>query len=74
MIVTSKSFILYLQSLEHKHPQIRLGQHMFNQLYDISPKLADSVRGGTIDPFHNDNVIPSFLLHVIKQWNVYIDH
>ena len=43
------------------HPEIRLGQALFNALYDLKPDLANEIRGNSdIDPFYKDGNIPAF--------------
>ena len=34
---------------------LRVGQAMFNHLYDVDPEFADSLRGSDIDPFYADD-------------------
>lgn len=73
MITTSESFINYLIALQTRHPQIRIGQHMFNTLCDYNLKLSRDVRGqlDNIDPYYNDKNIPAFLEYIIQNWNKY---
>lgn len=49
-----------------EHPQQRLGQVFFNVLYLKHPRVAEVVRGTKNDPFHNDDVIPVFLIQVAE--------
>ena len=46
------------------YPYLRLGQQLFNNLYDINPELANNIRGTKYDPFYNDDVIPEFLKYI----------
>lgn len=34
------------------YPDWRLGQCLFNVLYERHPELADEIRGGPLDPFN----------------------
>ena len=34
---------------------LRIGQAMFNRLYDVDPEFADSLRGSDVDPFYADD-------------------
>ncbi len=45
----------------------RLGQCLFNSLYEFDPKLADSIRGTDKDPFHNNSVISTCLIHIFSE-------
>lgn len=47
---------------------MRLGQTLFNKLYQCNPEVADLIRGTSADPFHNDNIIPAFLERVDELW------
>ena len=38
-----------------KHPELRIGQAFFNELYKYLPELAETVRGTEADPFHVDD-------------------
>lgn len=40
----------------------RQGQALFNALHDLHPKIADTLRGGPFDCFHQDKRIPGFLV------------
>lgn len=44
---------LYLKI--YPYPGWRAGQCLFNAIYDISPALADEIRGTPNDPFHRDD-------------------
>jgi hypothetical protein len=49
----------------------RLGQAMFNALYELDPEAANRIRGTLVDPFHNNANIPNFLstLATYYNWN-----
>ena len=34
---------------------------MFNALYALEPELANSIRGGELDPFYDDGRVTKFL-------------
>lgn len=72
-MTTSESFINYLIALQTRHPDLRIGQHMFNTLVTYNPKLVDDIReqSDTLDPFYNDNKVPVFLNYIINNWNKY---
>lgn len=40
---------------------VRKGQMYFNELHNINPQLADSIRNSSCDPFYNDSRIEKFL-------------
>jgi hypothetical protein len=40
---------------------MRPGQTLFNTLLEIDPVFAESIRGGDLDPFYNDERIPGTL-------------
>jgi hypothetical protein len=72
--VTKKKTILFVEYLQnvrvaqaanHDKSQ-RNGQIHFNVLHEMDADLANNIRGGDLDPFHNDDLIPAFLEHVQK--------
>ncbi len=40
---------------------LRKGQMYFNELYEMNPQLADSIRSSSCDPFYDDSRIDKFL-------------
>lgn len=52
------------------HSDWRSGQTYFNVLYfdGFDPELADELRGGPLDPFNQDELIPAFLEEVRSRW------
>lgn len=50
------------------HGELRLGQHMFNELYLLNTAIANQIRGSIVDPFYNDDKIPAFLERVDELW------
>lgn len=51
-----------------RQPHWRLGQTCFNVLYKTRYDLSEQIRGGGVDPFHRDSVIPEFLTWVQEHW------
>lgn len=47
-----------------KHPDHRQGQRAFNTLCKVQPELAERIRGTDLDPFHQDERVPKFVLYV----------
>lgn len=50
-----------------KQPQLRLGQTIFNLLFENHPKLANEIRGTKIDCFYVDSIIPETLEYITKK-------
>lgn len=46
-----------------KYPYLREGQTFFNILSEACPPLAEEIQGTPLDPFYNDDLIPS-----VKVW------
>jgi hypothetical protein len=46
------------------NPSWRLGQTMFNVLYEHYPELANNIRGTEADPFYNNQRIGAFMLAI----------
>ena len=49
------------------HEDWRIGQTMFNVLYEMFPVLANTIRGTSKDPFYNDDNVEEFLLWLFEQ-------
>lgn len=47
----------------------RRGQAMFNCLIREKPDLAETIKGGMLDPFYSDSKIPHFLNWLKAMWN-----
>lgn len=47
----------------------RRGQHSFNALAIVNPTLAERVRGASVDPFHNDALLPAFWEFIEANWH-----
>lgn len=45
----------FLQTTEH--PELRIGQCLFNILFEINSELADSVRATDKDPFYASSLL-----------------
>ncbi len=59
------AYLSMVDAYTKQHPEQRLGQVFFNVLYIMHPKVADQfIRATANDPFHNDDVIPVFLIQV----------
>lgn len=50
------------------HGDLRLGQYLFNSLYELNTMIANKIRGSIVDPFYNDDLIPAFLEKVDELW------
>jgi hypothetical protein len=64
-------FAEYLQAVQSAQARNtdksqRRGQIHMNVLHEMSPELANSFRGGDLDPFYSDDKIPVFLDHLEK--------
>lgn len=62
--VTGEEFQIFLVTalhLKEDNPSYRNGQAYFNALYALHPEIADTYRGGSLDPFYSDTVLPRFL-------------
>lgn len=46
----------------------RRGQAYFNALSEANPPLAYAIVGTPLDPFHDDAILPAFLLEVAARW------
>jgi len=42
----------------------RAGQKAFNELYAVSPEIANQIRGSKYDPFYDDTRLQAFYLEV----------
>jgi hypothetical protein len=57
-------FLLEITYAHYNNKEWRYGQTCFNVLDSVDSALANSIRGTQLDPFHNDAVVPAFLLMV----------
>mgnify|MGYP003645749907 CR=1 FL=1 len=49
----------------------RIGQALFNHLYQVKPELAEKVRGTDMDPFYVEYGHPNwdrFIVFIEKEW------
>lgn len=60
-------YLIHRGQYTHAHPGQRPGQAAFNALWNISPALADYIRGTQTDPFYNDQRINNFLEYVASK-------
>lgn len=52
-----------------ENPQWRSGQAHFNVLSMFRPDISEPLRGSTLDPFYQDDLLPAFLAHVANEWS-----
>jgi len=64
--MTYNEFLVFASTKMVKN--YRFGQCLFNTLFEVNPALADSTRGGKLDPFYDDSNIPAFLTFVEANW------
>jgi len=57
MTISYSSIIKKALSLKKDHPELRLGQLVFNITYDISSGKADKLRSTKFDCYYDDNKI-----------------
>lgn len=65
--MTYENYIDAVQEAYKANPSWRMGQTYFNVLMDAAPDLAEEIRGTDLDPFHRDEVLPSFTLWLQTQ-------
>lgn len=53
-------FLALIKEAERVPPHIRRGQHAFNVVERLYPDIASDLRGSSVDPFHNDELLPEF--------------
>lgn len=64
--ITIDQFLDLAIAIYGKRPkELRLGQWAFNLLFESHPFIADVICGGDCDPFHRDELMPSFLKKVL---------
>ena len=66
--MSTEEFKRGAQRYRDAHPAQRSGQAWFNYLHQVRPELADLVRGGDSDPFHDDRRLGYFLRFVETAW------
>lgn len=57
-------FIKQTEETLKEFPDLRIGQVMFNVLYEINPDLADSIRSTDLGPFYDDTRIRKFIKYI----------
>ena len=50
------------------HNPLRVGQELFNELYDKFPDIASEITGADFDPFYDDDNIPAFLSGLLSKY------
>lgn len=66
--MTFEEFVLSVADVE-RPSHIRVGQHAFNMLFDVKPKLAEKIRGTDYDPFYFDTKLDKFWEFVGENWD-----
>lgn len=59
--MTGTEFMLFAEEFAVRHPTLRRGQAYYHALMIQMPELAADVQNTEFDPYHNDQVIPTFL-------------
>jgi hypothetical protein len=62
--LNNEEYAQFCNRIEHVtkiKSELRRGQQMYNALYHINPKVAESVGGTELDPFYHDDRIDKFL-------------
>lgn len=62
--MTIQEYIDWCAEWGNRHPDLRIGQHMFNTLEARHADIAAYIRGTYVDPFYDDKRIPEFLAFV----------
>jgi hypothetical protein len=66
-----KSFYVELRNNlnNSNYMQWRYGQTVFNTMHILYPAVADSFRGTSVDPFHNDDTVDEFIEKCFDELN-----
>ena len=72
MSKTSEAYREYrirVLEMQTKYPEFRIGQCLYNALYDNNPELAEKVNGTELDPFYTKDkqVLTNFISWVYKE-------
>lgn len=59
-----------LKTMKHRPKGWRKGQFLFYYLDECHPTLAEEIRGGSSDPFYQDENIPAFWNMVFNNWQI----
>lgn len=62
-------FLAIIDATLVKDSDIRYGQHYFNVLYRIKPKIANAIRATDLDPFFKDRVSYETEKFVKSSWH-----
>lgn len=68
----SCTYAYFLKVVAETFPRgegIRYGQHYFNVLNEVRPKVANALRGSMLDPFYKEEVSPDVEKFVIVEWD-----
>jgi len=55
---------------QKEYPKWRYGQTVFNVGFELHSKMFNALRGSSVDPFHNDNLVDD-CIKVITEPDVY---
>jgi hypothetical protein len=66
--LTFDEYVRAVGETQQRFPHWRRGQTHFNLLDRVRPGLARQVQATDVDPFHQDQRIPSFLAFVYRNW------
>ena len=67
--MTFAEYLVLVAQTKNAEPEWRMGQTYFNVLFERRDDLSEEIRGGKLDPFHNDQAIPAFLSWASDQWD-----
>ncbi len=68
MHVYFEEFVSYAEMYWSANRSQRKGQAYFNALHRLRPDIANDLTASSVDPFYNDDRIPSFLESVKDCW------
>jgi len=67
--MTFADYVALVEQRQAEQPTWREGQTYFNVLYDHRPDLSELVRATVLDPFHDADIVPDFLVFVAAHWD-----
>lgn len=73
MLISECTYPYFLKVVAETLPRelgIRYGQHYFNVLNIIRPRVAEAIRGSALDTFHRSEVSPDVEKFVIESWEM----
>ena len=68
-MITIEEFIEQAKLAQIKHPELRWGQVLYNQLATSRPDLAYRLMGTDADPFHEDWRTRIFFKWLAENWD-----